>query len=367
MILIVMVISGCSNDDAASTASPLVVGSSGAPVPSAIGNPTATALGASPEAVPSSSITTTTIAPISTVFDQACVRQVQEGDTLESIASTLKGSYPLRGLWYENGFLDTLVPGQLLDVCVDNGINDIEGGAQLRAAHPNAVAALKTVVSHQQTKVNELLGPYGMRPLTVDGIPGPSTGQRLCAVRLLLGLKRSINDMEPASTEMAALMAATGVSAPKSSVRGSSRWALIDKTCQVMFIGSGMDLKFVFPTSTGGEGTDTRPQTAARVFRYNPAVDNDGWHNSSQYPVGYDNPLNGNLYKPLFFDYGQAIHGAGSIPPRPASKGCARLAVDDQNRLINWLGLDKMTTETWVPKDINLVVAVQGTFIPRSS
>lgn len=309
----------------------------------------------------------TTVDPITTVHDRACVRTATDGDTLEKLAASLGKDVTLRSLWYENGFIDTLTPGQLVDICPDNGINDLDGTAQLRAAHPDAKAALQAVIKQQQAKVNELFKPYGTRPLTVDGVPGPSTGQRLCAARLLLGLKVSVDDMEPASSEMAALMAATEVKAPKSDVRGATRWALIDKTCQMMFIGAGKDLTFIFPTSTGGPDTETRLTKGSPVFRYNPAVENGGWHNSSQYPVGVDNPLNGNLYKPLFFNYGQAIHGAGSVPPRPASKGCARLTTGDQDKLISWLGLAKRTTETWYPKDINMMVAVQGEFVGRKA
>ena len=36
------------------------------------------------------------------------------------------------------------------------------------------------------------------------------------------------------------------------------------------------------------------------------------------------------MYKPLYFDNGQAIHGANTVPTSPASHGCARLRVHDQ-------------------------------------
>ena len=83
------------------------------------------------------------------------------------------------------------------------------------------------------------------------------------------------------------------------------------------------------------------------------------------YPVGVDNPLNGNLYKPLYFDLGQAIHGATSVPPAPASKGCARLSVANQETLLEWLGLLDATEETWRKSEINLTVNVQGDFVGR--
>ena len=70
-----------------------------------------------------------------------------------------------------------------------------------------------------------------------------------------------------------------------------------------MFVGDGSDgLAFVFRTSTGEAGFETRNQNGSRVFRYNPAAANGGWHNSIDYPVAADNPLNGNMYKPMYFD-----------------------------------------------------------------
>lgn len=303
--------------------------------------------------------------PITTVFDPNCVRRVQPDDTLEGIARMLGGPDSLRDLWVENGFPTTLTPGELIDVCPANGLDDVHGGAQMRAAHPEAIAALGRVVVDQQEKLNELLTPYGSRPLKVDGEPGPSTGQRLCAFRLLTGGTPSIEDMAPASTEMATLMATTELHAPSSPVLGAARWVLIDQTCQMMFIGEGNELVYIFPTSTGEPGNETRNIAKATAFRYDPAPDNNGWHDSSQYPVGVDNPLNGNLYKPVFFNYGQAIHGAGRVPATPASKGCARLTVGDQDTFVKWLGLSGRTEETWHPKDIGLVVSVQGAYVER--
>ena len=40
----------------------------------------------------------------------------------------------------------------------------------------------------------------------------------------------------------------------------------------------------------------------------------DGWRNAKL----------GRLYKPVYFNYGIAIHGAGSVPAYPASRGCVR-------------------------------------------
>jgi hypothetical protein len=134
-----------------------------------------------------------------------------------------------------------------------------------------------------------------------------------------------------------------------------------------MFVGeSANQLTFVFPTSTGDIGYQTRDQDRSRVFRFDPALDNGGWHNSTTYPVPIDNPLSGNMYKPLYFDGGQAIHGANNVPTTPQSKGCARLRPGDQDLLIDWLGLTDATGPTNSSDRINVTVNVQGAY-PHSA
>ena len=144
----------------------------------------------------------------------------------------------------------------------------------------------------------------------------------------------------------------------------AGRWALIDQTCQIMFVGDGPNnIVFVFQTSTGLPQYRTRDQSASRVFRYDPATANNGWHDSSQYPAASDNPLNGNMYKPLYFDNAQAIHGANTVPTSPASHGCARLRVHDQDALINWLGLADQRSQIWNDRGrLGLTVTIQGRY-----
>jgi hypothetical protein len=305
--------------------------------------------------------TTTTLPPLD-VYDPECVVQVQEGESLTLIVER-RSDYTIdvETVAAENGLEgDLIYPDQLLDVCVDNGLDDITGEVRTER---NAVVVQREVMA-QQAKLNELFDGLGFRELLVDGISGPVTRQRLCAFRLAHGLPVSTEDMEPGSEEEAVLMAATDIPIPFTSAILAERWVLIDRTCQVMFAGEGTErLVFVFPVSTGEPGYETRDQERSMVSRYNPAVDNGGWHNSSIYPVAEDNPLNGNMYKPLYFDRGQAIHGANNVPTSPASKGCVRMRVENQDALLYWLGLgDSPTTSVG---RINLAVNVQGEFVFR--
>ncbi len=308
--------------------------------------------------------TTTTTVPLD-VFDPDCVVRAAAATTFEQIGIESDIEDPV-ALWFENGQVDTVAAGDLIDVCPANSLNDIDGGPNPVFDDAAISVALSANVERQQTKLNELFAGFGTGELAVDGASGPLTGQRLCAARLSLGLDTTIADMMPGSVEQAALFASDSLPTPNSTAIESQRWVLIDRTCQIMFIGAGDDTVFVFPTSTGSEGFETRDQDRAEAFRFNPALDNGGWHDSTEFPVGVDNPLNGNLYKPLYFDTGQAIHGANNVPPTPQSKGCARLRVNDQNTFVGWLGLDDATGETWRKDEMNVTVNVQGEFVPRT-
>ena len=299
------------------------------------------------------------------VYDPLCVVKVAPGESLSLIADRFDDdTVRVSTIQAENDLGDaTIFPDQLLDVCVDNGLDDRTG--EERA--PNQVLVAEATIASvklQQAKLNELFAGLGMAELGVDGVSGPVTRQRLCAARLGLGLEPSTADMAPDSEEEQTLLAATKLDIPPSAPIDTDRWVLIEQTCQIMFVGSGSDqLQFVFPTSTGEPGFETRPQEASLVYRYDPAIENGGWHNSTLYPVPQDNPINGNMYKPLYFDGGQAIHGANNVPTSPQSKGCVRLRVEDQNKLVDWLGLTDVTQP--VPgSPFGLTVRVVGQFVP---
>ena len=309
------------------------------------------------------STTTTTVPPLD-VFEPTCVVQVRpNGTLLEIVAEFDDDSVDVETVMAENGLeSDVIVPRQLLDVCVDNGIDDITGEA--RGERNSAI--VQRSVRLQQTKLNELFAGLGINDLLVDGVSGPVTRQRLCAFRLAVNLPVTTEDMAPGGPEEAQLISTAVLPIPFNSAILAERWIIIDQTCQIMFVGEGVAaLRFVFPTSTGSVGFETRPQERSRAFKFNPALENGGWHNSLTYPAAEDNPLNGNMYKPLYFDNGQAIHGANNVPTTPQSKGCARLRVEHMDQLVAWLGLSDATGIIGSRDRINVAVNVQGAFIPR--
>lgn len=330
----------------------MVVASSAASCSSGDGNV------ASADAAPATSSSlvaaTTTVAPTTTVPEPICEVTAQVGDSLIAIAE--RNGLTVEQLAEENLIdpTDVFHPGQEFDVCL---------GDTADPSDPTLVEPPVEAVYVQQSELNELFASTSMLPLDVDGDSGRLTRQAICAARMGLGLPVHTRHLVPGSEEEAMIFAATELSIPDGAPIEADKWILIDQTCQVIFTGEGNDrVVDVFPTSTGEEGHETFT-VKARAFRFDPAIDNDGWHDSSSFPVEVDNPLNGNMYKPIYFNDGQAIHGAEFIPPFPRSKGCARTFPKHQDMIIEWLGLQEMTEATWKVGDIGVTVVVQGRYV----
>ena len=315
---------------------------------------------------PETTVAPTTTEPEPQIYDPACVVEVAELDSLGLIANAFDDeTVNVVALRAENNLPTAdIEAGQLLDVCTGNGLDDITGEQRADPDEAVVAAAVRQNVEIQQLKLNKLFEEIGTSPLLVDGISGPVTRQRLCAARLAMGLEINTTDMAAGSAEERMLLAIDELPLPFTSSLNQPKWILIDRTCQFMFVGEGAEqLVFGFPTSTGSEGFETRDQDQARAFRFDPAVDNGGWHDSTDFPVAADNPLNGNMYRPLYFDLGQAIHGANNVPTSPQSKGCARLRIANQDQLVDWLGLASATTPIWSERSISVAVNVQGEYV----
>ena len=181
---------------------------------------------------------------------------------------------------------------------------------------------------------------------------------------MLLGLPVSRSDMEIGGEEEAALATlAAPLPTPPLGPRDGGRWALVDITCQVMFVGDDTGLHFVFPTSTGEVGHETRIVSEARAFRFDPAVDNNGWHDSSESPVGYDNRSTAAACT----SRSTSATARRSTGPttcrrrRPARVACACVGHHDQ--LVEWLGLAGKTSPVWNENTIGLRVTTRGTYL----
>jgi hypothetical protein len=298
---------------------------------------------------PEASVATTTTVP-----EPICKVVAQPGDSLTAIAE--RHGITVEQLAAENLLDPTAVfhPGKEFDVCLGNLVDPSD---------PTWTAPPLESVITQQNKLNAFFGNTQLLPLSVDGDSGGWTRQAICVARMGLGLPVHNRHLVPGSEEEATIFAATQLGVPAGAPTDADKWVLVDQTCQVLITGERDRIVDVFPTSTGSADHLTF-NTRAKAFRFDPAVDNEGWHDSSSFPVEVDNPLNGNMYKPIYFNDGQAIHGAEFIPPYPRSKGCARTFPKHQDMIIEWLGLQDVTEATWNIKDIGLTVVVQGRFVP---
>lgn len=89
----------------------------------------------------------------------------------------------------------------------------------------------------------------------------------------------------------------------------------IDKTRQVLSIVASGRVVLVVNTSTGKVPAMTTPSGRWRIQRRI-----EGW----------ETPL---MYRPRYFHRGYAVHGSPSVPPQPASHGCARVTPAAMDRL----------------------------------
>ncbi|MBA2279248.1 hypothetical protein H0V99_02320 [Candidatus Saccharibacteria bacterium] len=347
---------------------------------------------------------TSTTASMPGVVNPECVVEILPGNSLFSVFN--KTGISIVSLQTENRIQDPdkIQPGYL-DICIDE-MDDISGGQRLPATtttstttaltttttvHTTTIPettitpapettttvtlppetavpvteapkSLPTGVKAQQEKANTLFAGYGMPELSVDGIAGPKTDQKICASRLLLNMPATRADMVPGSEEERLFMSSESLLIPSTAATKAAKWMLIDQTCQVTVLGeSDTKVAFIFPSSSGTVEFPSRNGEWA-AFRYDPALANGGWHNSSDYPADVDSLLNGNMKWPVYHHKGQATHGALNVPTYPASHGCNRLSEANQEILINWLGLVGIQEEIWSISRIGLTVTVQGAY-----
>ncbi|MDA8371911.1 MAG: L,D-transpeptidase family protein [Nocardiopsaceae bacterium] len=115
----------------------------------------------------------------------------------------------------------------------------------------------------------------------------------------------------------------------------------IDLERQLLLVVSDGEVQQVFTTSTGSgkpyesrgeQHVATTPTGEYTVFR-----DVDAWD---------PGPL-GALYRPKYFNGGIAVHGYTSVPPYPASHGCARVSI---------AAMDWLWKEGWLDHNARVIV-----------
>lgn len=147
-----------------------------------------------------------------------------------------------------------------------------------------------------------------------DGDFGPLTQQAVYALQKSAGIAR--DGLVGPDTRRALDRGAL----PSATMRGDG--VEIDLGRQVLVVVRGGKVSVVLNTSTGnGEwytttyGTRAIARTPTGTFTFLRRVD------------GMDESSLGKLWRPIYFtDSGYAVHGSSSVPPRPASHGCARIS-----------------------------------------
>jgi peptidoglycan hydrolase-like protein with peptidoglycan-binding domain len=149
--------------------------------------------------------------------------------------------------------------------------------------------------------------------LTRDGVVGPKTQQALDA----------------------------GVRPTARSTAGSGHVVEINLARQLLMLVDDGQVTQVFNTATGSErhyqqnGRTFLADTPPGRFRVGRQI--DGWRHA---PLGL-------LWRPKYFNGGIAVHGAASVPPYPASHGCARVSI----AAMNWIWTENklpIKTRVWV-------------------
>lgn len=185
------------------------------------------------------------------------------------------------------------------------------------------------------TRLQKKLGALGYWCGSADGSFGHLTQQAVWALQKVAGLGR---DGVVGAKTWAALHDGKK---PKSRITSGTSFD-VDLDRQILICYTGGRVKWTFNTSTGsGERyysggrwkTATTPKGKFAMYR----LYSSGWQSG---------PL-GSMYRPGYYDRGWAIHGSNSIPPYPASHGCARISV---------AAADLLWSQKWIVKGRRVLV-----------
>ncbi|WP_084517123.1 L,D-transpeptidase family protein [Microtetraspora niveoalba] len=173
-------------------------------------------------------------------------------------------------------------------------------------------------------------------------VPGPLDGKYGGTTQAALWAFQKVQGIKPTSTVASRTWRALeNPRAPKVLVpRGRPDRVEVNLTQQVMVLYSGGEVKLISHISSGSgipyteyatwNGKRTKFTGSARTPTgdYKTTWRRSGWHRSYL----------GQLYNPIFFNGGIALHGALSVPLYPASHGCVRLPMNVAEMLPGMLG-----------------------------
>jgi hypothetical protein len=162
--------------------------------------------------------------------------------------------------------------------------------------------------------LEERLAQLKYDPGKVDGVFDGTTGHAVMAFQKVQGLRRTAR----ATPDVLAAVSTATVPAAMLPGGGAER-VEIDLPRQVLFLWQANTLARILPVSTGTgkrycvDGSCDRAVTPGGSFRVTRKI------------LGLRVSRLGQLYNPLYFNGGIAIHGSNSVPGHPASHGCVRI------------------------------------------
>jgi hypothetical protein len=169
--------------------------------------------------------------------------------------------------------------------------------------------------------VQSRLGQLGYWCGTPDGHYGGLTTSAVTALQKASGLTRD-GLCGPATTR--ALDAGTR---PAASTH-SGHVIEIHRDTQVLLVVDSGRVGTILATCTGSE---VPYQSEGRTWS---ARTTPGSYHVYYRKEGWDHGPLGDLYRPMFFNGGIAVHGSRSVPPYPASHGCCRLTIPAMDMIL---------------------------------
>jgi len=193
------------------------------------------------------------------------------------------------------------------------------GATSTTAARPAHAAGLGTgdegpAVTSLQQRLADLHYDVG----DVDGRFGPGTEQGVIAFQKVTGLARTGR----ATDDVLAALAGAGTPSPLVPGGGGDR-VEIDLPRQVLFLYRGGSLARTIMISTG-----SGRHYCEKGLCGDAVTPGGSYHVGTKIRGLHISPL-GELWNPLFFNGGIAIHGSPSVPTYPASHGCVRIPMSD--------------------------------------
>ena len=203
-----------------------------------------------------------------------------------------------------------------------------------------AVAQASTPIAPQNVLYEMERDFYRLKIPTgkIDGVIDGKTQRALCVWREMT--THPVNRKLPTKAEIQAIATTEQIFVTTSMALGLN----INLRCQsAVWVREDLEDPYkIFPVSSGKAGFETILGT------YNVGWLIDDWYESRTYPEGW-------MYRPQFFNKGQAIHGSlddSMVQTYPASHGCVRMIQKDidylwdnnfgKNSLIhiygNWIG-----------------------------